>query len=119
MAKIKSFDVFLNEDNLPMKEWLPSDFDFREFVEENIPAMSKRIFVPNQLEQITNNLEHLAKVYSGEDTKDKFIKSLLTEKYDTALMETDDVNRIAFIVYVMFQANKVPQVLRDKYKALA
>lgn len=117
MAKIKDFDNFsLNEDNIPMKEWLPSDFDFREYVDENLPSLTKRILEPKQIEHVTNILEMLAKEYSGEKSDDDFVESLLTEKYDKALMLADDVNRIAFYVYVIFQVNKVPIVLREKYK---
>jgi hypothetical protein len=114
---IKNFDKFkMNEENLPMKEWLPSDFDFRDYVDKNLPGLARRVLVPRDLDHIAHIMEMLAKAYSGEKSNDEFVDYLLSEQYDKALMEADDVNRIAFWTYVVFQINKVPIVLREKYK---
>lgn len=118
MSKIKLFDKFkTNEaETIPKSEWLPADFDFRDYVDKNMPGMARRILVPRDIDHVAHILELLAKSYSGEHSHDEFVDYLLAEKYDKALMEADDVNRIVFWVYVVFQINKVPIVLREKYK---
>ena len=115
MAKIKKFDE-LNEDNLPMREWLPSDFNFREYADNNLPGLAKKVLTNKDIDHVGEILELLAKAYSGVRSDDDFVDYLLAEKFDKALMAADDINRIAITVYVLFQINKVPNILREKYK---
>jgi hypothetical protein len=117
VSKIKDFSDFnINEQTDPQKEWLPEDFDFRDYVDKNMPMLAKRILVPKQIDHVAHLLETLAKEYSGEKSGEEFIEYLVTEKYDKALMEADDINRIAIWVYILFQINKVPLMLREKFK---
>jgi len=120
MAKIKDFKDYLNEQSEEdlKKEWLPSDFDFRQYVDDNLPTLAKRVLVPNQIDHVAHLLERLAKAYSGEKEDDDFLEFMIQEKYDKALMTADDVNKIAFCVYVVFQINKVPLMLREKNKVV-
>lgn len=114
---IKDFNGFkMNEEDLPMKEWLPSDFKFRDYVDSNMPGMAKRLMVPHDIDHVASLLETLAKAYSGEKLDDEFLEYVIAEQYDKALMNADDVNRIMIWVYIVFQINKVPIVLREKYK---
>lgn len=106
----------LNEESLPMGEWLPTDFDFKDYVDKNMPGMARRILLPRDIEHVSKLMETLAKSYSGVPSHDDFIDYLLSEQYDKALMSSDDVNRIMIWVYIIFQINKVPIVLREKYK---
>lgn len=115
MAKIKKFNE-LNEDNLPMKEWLPSDFNFREYADNNLPGLAKKVLTNRDIDHVADILEMLAKAYSGVRSDDDFVDYLLAEKYDKALMNADDTNKIAIWVYILFQINKVPILLREKYK---
>lgn len=99
-----------------MKEWLSSDFKFRDYVDKNMPGMARRIVLPRDIDHVAHLLEVLAKAYSGEKLDDEFLEYVLAEQYDKALMNADDVNRIMIWVYIVFQINKVPIVLREKYK---
>jgi hypothetical protein len=117
MGNIKKFNAFkLNEDNIPVDEWLEQDFDFRKYADDNMPGLAKKILTNRDIDHVGNILEMLAKAYSGEPSHDDFVDYLLAEKYDKALMNADDVNRVAFWVYILFQINKVPIVLREKYR---
>lgn len=116
MARIKKFEMFNEAVDVNSPEWLPSDFDFVNYVEKNIPLLAKRILVQHDIKHVADLLEMLAKAYSGEKTGSKFIGYLLSENYEKALIEADDVNKISIWVYVLFQINKVPTILRDKFK---
>ena len=114
---IKDFDKFkINEENIPVQEWLSTDFDFRDYAAKNLPGLARRVLIPRDIDHIAHLLERLAKAYSGEPEDDEFLLFLISEKYDKALMEADDVNRISLWVYLAFQINKVPIVLREKYR---
>lgn len=115
MAKIKKFDE-LNEETQAeaLKEWLPKDFDFRDYVENNLPGLARKVLVPRDIDHVASLLERLANLYNGKKDNDEFLEYLLSEKYDKALLEADDVNKIAFYVYLIFQINKVPLALRGK-----
>lgn len=114
---IKDFNKFkMNEDNLPIKEWLPSDFNFREYADNNMPMLAKKVLTNKDIDHVAHILEMLAKSYSGVPSHDEFVDYVLAEKFDKALMEADDVNRIAIWVYILFQINKVPITLREKYR---
>ena len=106
----------MNEESLPLKEWLPTDFDFRDYVDKNMPGLARRILLPRDIDHVAKLLEMLAKSYSGVPSHDDFIDELLAERYDKALMQADDVNRIMVWIYIVFQVNKVPIVLREKYR---
>jgi hypothetical protein len=114
---IKDFNKFkMNEEAIPVSEWLPSDFDFRDYASENLPGLARRILLPRDIDHIANLMERLAKAYSGVSEADDFLNYLLQENYLKALMTADDVNRISIWVYIIFQINKVPITLREKYR---
>lgn len=114
---IKDFNKFnMNEEAVPKGEWLPADFDFRDYVSKNLPGMARRILIPHDIDHVADLMERLAEAYSGVPPEDEFLEHLLAEDYLKALMTADDVNKISLWVYIVFQINKVPITLREKYR---
>lgn len=116
MKKIKKYGSLKENQIIDVRDWLPSDFDFVDYTEKNLPGLAKRIMTNHEITHIAHCLELLAKEYSGERSDDEFVEDLLKEDYRNALLNADDVNRIAIMVYVLFQINKVPIALRNKFK---
>ncbi len=111
---MKDFKEWINEDKSP--GWLPEDFNFRKYVSENLPLYAKKTLVPNDIDHVSDILKKLSECYSGIKSNDDFVKILLSENYDKALLKADEVNKVSMFVYLLFQMNKVPIALRDKFK---
>jgi hypothetical protein len=94
------------------KDSLGEDFDFEAYAEDNL-GLAKKALSPRDMRHVASCLKMLAEELSGIPSQDDFIEAWAARDYKRALVEADDVNRVAFWIYHVFLYNKAPMKMKS------